>query len=191
MILLGSITSDLDDYFANIEKGSSASADNRNLINKNSLIIGISGIVLLAIVGGIAALWWFNKEKKIVENIVANSNSATVKPDTNAPPSGMVYVPGGEFMMGSNDGDEYSRPAHKVLVKSFFIDITETTNEEYKKFIEVTNYKTPPDWKNGSFPEGKAKFPVVGIDWDAANAFAKWAGKRLPTEEEWEFAARN
>lgn len=106
------------------------------------------------------------------------------------PPSGMAYVPGGEFVMGRNDGGQYERPAHKVTVKSFFIDIYEVTNEEYEEFVKETNHLPPPTWVNGMYRASTARKPVTGVKWDDARAYAQWAGKRLPTEEEWEFAAR-
>ena len=110
-----------------------------------------------------------------------------------AAPAGMVYVPGGEFMMGRNasdGGDEYERPAHNVTVKPFFIDQYEVTNEDYSKFVKATNHRPPSNWANGSYPAGAGRKPVTDVAWDDANDYAKWAGKRLPTEEEWEFAAR-
>lgn len=107
-----------------------------------------------------------------------------------SPPQGMTYVPGGEFMMGRDNGDEFERPQHKVSVKPFYIDLYETTCEEYDKFIRATGHAPPASWKKGKYPEGAARQPVTGVDWDDANAYAAWSGKRLPTEEEWEFAAR-
>jgi eukaryotic-like serine/threonine-protein kinase len=106
------------------------------------------------------------------------------------PPAGMAYVPGGEFLMGSDTGDEYERPQHSVIVNPFFIDLNEVTNEEYEEFIEATGHKAPPSWANGHHKPGTARRPVTGVDWDDAKAYAEWKGKRLPTEEEWEFAAR-
>lgn len=103
---------------------------------------------------------------------------------------GMVYVAGGEFNMGSDTGDEYERPAHKVRLASFYIDVNEVTCEDYLKFVRDKSHRMPPNWINKSFPPGAARQPVTGVDWYDAAAYAEWAGKRLPTEEEWEFVAR-
>src|SRR5690349_20022879 len=102
----------------------------------------------------------------------------------------MAYIPGGEFQMGSNDGDELERQQHKVTVRPFFIDLYEVTCEDYEKFLKASSHRPPPSWKNQNYPPGAAHKPVTDVNWDDANAYAQWAGKRLPTEEEWEFAAR-
>jgi eukaryotic-like serine/threonine-protein kinase len=116
------------------------------------------------------------------------------------PPEGMVLVPGGEFTMGSPRGDMRgghdirlfgdAQPVRKVNVPSFFIDKTEVTNAQYKKFCDATGYPPPPHWKNGKFPDNEGNFAVTHVNWWEAKAYASWAGKRLPTEEEWEKAAR-
>lgn len=168
----------------------------------------------------------------------------------NPPPAGMVYIPGGEFSMGSLDPTEMvcggdqpmddARPLHRVYLDGFFMDATEVTNEEFERFANATGYLTvaerkptreefpdvpeeklvagsvvfspPPgpvplddhyqwwayvpgaNWRQPDGPtsdlKGREKFPVVHISYEDAAAYAKWAGKRMPTEAEFEFAAR-
>jgi formylglycine-generating enzyme required for sulfatase activity len=107
-----------------------------------------------------------------------------------APPEGMVFVPGTEFVMGNDAGDAYEYPQHNVKVGPFFIDMHEVTCEEYQRFVDATGHKPPPAWREGIFPSGWARRPVTDVTWDDASAYAAWAGKRLPTETEWELAAR-
>lgn len=102
----------------------------------------------------------------------------------------MVLVAAGDFTMGSDtDGDE-SKPAHKATIPAFYIDKTEVTNAQYKEFCDANGKQPPTDpfWEKGYF-EKRPNAPVLGVSFDDAKAFAAWAGKRLPTEEEWEKAA--
>jgi formylglycine-generating enzyme required for sulfatase activity len=108
---------------------------------------------------------------------------------------GMVLIPAGEFVMGE-DAEEGAAPdhspAHRVHIDAFHLDTHEVTNAQYLKFCEETGARLPEFWgmeqvRSGpDFPD----HPVVGVSWSEANDYAEWAGKRLPTEAEWECAAR-
>ena len=117
----------------------------------------------------------------------------------------IALIPAGEFEMGGNASNAESdeKPAHTVDVEAFYIDKYEVTNAQYKKFVDanpqwqkdniphkIHNGKYLNLWQDNTYPPGKENHPVVYVSWYAAMAYAKWAGKRLPTEAEWEKAAR-
>ena len=115
----------------------------------------------------------------------------------------MVLIPAGEFQMGSDIGIDNQRPVHTVYVDAFYMDVYEVTNAQFKAFVDANPQwqkdNIPDEYHNGdyldhwtgnSYPSGRGDHPVVYVSWYAAMAYAQWAGKRLPTEAEWEKAAR-
>lgn len=131
---------------------------------------------------------------------------SSISTDISVPSEGvgeMVEIPQGSFIMGSPDGEFDERPLHKVEIGSFYMDRYEVTNVQYQRFIltnpqwqkgkvrfEEADYNYLNDWDGNEFPKGKEDHPVVYVSWYAANAYARWVGKSLPTEAEWEYSAR-
>lgn len=154
----------------------------------------------------------FDDLRKKAQKMQASVNSVTVKKSVSQLPGmspkqesrqqqpaatvkmpeipGMVYVSSGDFIMGTNAGFEYEYPEHRINLKGFYIDKFEVTNSQYKKFVDGTGYPVPKHWVNKTFPKGEDNIPVSNVSYYDALAYAKWAGKRLPTEQEWEKAAR-
>ena len=107
-----------------------------------------------------------------------------------ADPNEMVLIPAGEFIMGTDERLPDEGPEHKVVLDAFYIDKYEVTNLQYKKFIDATHHKSPSNFTNRTYPEGKVDHPVTYVNWYDATDYCTWAGKRLPTDQEWEKAAR-
>ena len=105
-------------------------------------------------------------------------------------PKEMILISSGDFLQGDEDGSRDEQPQHTVLLNAFWMDRYPVTNQEYKMFVDVTAHRRPPHWTSGTYPLEQANHPVTNVSWQDAEDYAEWVGKRLPTESEWEKAAR-
>lgn len=129
----------------------------------------------------------------------ADTGGPTVTPQPTATPrppelSPMVEIPAGPFTFGSDTGEDDETPSQQIELPAFEMDVFEVTNADFGQFVEATGYVTEAEERGSSgwraYAEGKDRHPVVKVSWNDAVAFCEWAGKRLPTETEWEKAAR-
>jgi formylglycine-generating enzyme required for sulfatase activity len=105
-------------------------------------------------------------------------------------PHQMIAIPAGKYIRGTNNRLPDEGPQYTAETKAFLIDRYEVTNLQYKQFIDATKRKSPNHFRNRTYPDGKVDHPVVWVSWYDAHDYCAWAGKRLPTDIEWEKAAR-
>ncbi|HTP07315.1 MAG TPA: SUMF1/EgtB/PvdO family nonheme iron enzyme, partial [Anaerolineae bacterium] len=131
----------------------------------------------------------------ILVGVACNSTPGTPIPPATADGAPMVLVPAGEFTMGS-DLLPNERPIHTVQLNAFWIDQSEVTNESYAKCVAAQQCPPPVEGYSTQHPDGYfanskySNFPAANVNWSEADRYCQWAGKRLPTEAEWEKAAR-
>jgi formylglycine-generating enzyme required for sulfatase activity/tRNA A-37 threonylcarbamoyl transferase component Bud32 len=171
---------------------------------RKRFIFPIAAVLVIVGMIGLFSIFYFSPKH---ENLIAGG----AIPATPNAVRDMVLIEGGTFIMGSNTGDDQQRGRHSVTVASFYIDKNEVTNAEYAEFIKATGRPAPaidesdPDtkgsywkpWNGNDPPAGRERWPVCNVSAKDAEDFAQWLSNRdsvkyrLPTEEEWEFAARN
>jgi iron(II)-dependent oxidoreductase len=173
----------------------------KKLSSREKLVISFS-IVLLIIFSTVV---FGDKNKYTGVNTKSNSVNEAAANSGPKPQDDMILIPAGGFLMGSteqqaleawqkNDGGydkesylaEY--PRRKIMLPDYYIDKKEVSNGDYKMFVEATDHTAPALWSDQNL--NSPGLPVIGVDWNDADAYCQWLGKRLPTEAEWEKAAR-
>ena len=132
------------------------------------------------------------KDEVLVEDKVVLDADLAKKITWEKDGSKMMLIPGGSFQMGDhfNEGGKDEQPVHTVELDACYMDVHEVTVGQFKQFVEQSRYNYGGNWDSVAKYSPRDKYPMIYVDWVDATAYAKWAGKRLPTEVEWEYAAR-
>ena len=154
-----------------------ASSPSRKLVPFNWKAATLGGVILLAVVVAAAVVLMKKKSTPLAAEITDSKNAV------------MVLVPEGDFVMGSDNGDEDERPVHTVYLDEFYIDKYEVTNSDYRVCVVDGVCKPPQDMTNYNNPKYE-NHPVVYVDWEMARTYCDWRDAQLPTEAQWEKAAR-
>lgn len=147
----------------------------RAILVPASIIVSFGIVVLLLSRSG---YFWFGRFQRVLEAEITGKDGAP-----------MVLIPAGSFTMGTDDGEPNEKPVHRVYLNEYYIDKYEVTTSRYARFLEATRRERPYRWNEVNLEEDGNR-PVMGVSWNDAQAYCRWAGKRLPTEAEWEKASR-
>ena len=156
------------------------------------LLIGVA--VMILVLAGVGVGAYLMLRQRTITDDPRPTPSPTPSPQSTPD---LLVITGGSFTMGCTTGPFQETPPHIVTVQKFMMDRTEVSNTEYAEFINDSNHAVPNHWAGKTPPFGQERWPVVNVSLEDANAFAAWRSKRdgvsyrLPTDEEWEYAARN
>jgi formylglycine-generating enzyme required for sulfatase activity len=174
-------------------------------------IVSLAAALVVVLLAGGSLVWYYTRsgarrekapvrsEETALQKTGPGSGAETPAPSGSpaAPddlatlvPEGMVLVRAGVFTIGRDDGDPYAKPRHSVNLNPYYIDRTEVTNDEYRRFLDATGHTAPEGWLDADRSKVPGNWPVTQVTWQDAVDYSAWASKRLPTESEWEAAAR-